>query len=261
MLGKLFKHEMKACSRLLLPLYLLLFVLTILDRIVLGLNVFHGVLGIIAGILTFIFIFTDVVIAVVSLVIVIMRFYKNLITDEGYLMFTLPVKTNQLINSKLLAASIWTIVSALAMISSMFIVFSSLTGASAFWNELTTQLSLFKDELGSSFYLFLIGIVLGIVFTILNSILHIYASIAIGQLFSGHKILGSVVAYAAIGAVMQVVFTLASIISVFIIGKEPNDFTIATNALMPVSLFITILFTVAFYWITSFLFRRKLNLE
>lgn len=261
MLGKLLKHEMKACSRLLLPLYLLLIVLTILDRIVLGLNIFHGVLGLLSTFLTFIFIFTDIVIAVVSLVIVILRFYKNLITDEGYLMFTLPVKTNQLINSKLIAASVWTLLSAVAVILSMLFVFSSLNGFDEFWNELTEQLSLFRDEIGGSFYIFLIGFVIGTILSLLSSILHIYASIAIGQLFNGHKILGSVVAYAAIGAVMQVVFTLVSAISIFIIGNDPNDITLATNVLMPVTLFITLIFTIAFYWITSFLFRRKLNLE
>ena len=31
---------------------------------------------------------------VITLIVIIQRFYKNLLTDEGYLMFTLPVKAH-----------------------------------------------------------------------------------------------------------------------------------------------------------------------
>ena len=40
------------------------------------------------------------------------RFYKNLYTDEGYLMFTLPVSRSQLIWSKLIVSMAWGILSA-----------------------------------------------------------------------------------------------------------------------------------------------------
>jgi hypothetical protein len=85
MLGKLFKHEMKACARLLLPLYLVLVVLAVMDRIVLGIHLFKGVIAIVPGAFTTIFVFANIAIAVISSVIVIYRFYKNMVTDEGYL--------------------------------------------------------------------------------------------------------------------------------------------------------------------------------
>ena len=37
---------------------------------------------------------------VITLILTIQRFYKNLLTDEGYLMFTLPVSTGRLIWSQ-----------------------------------------------------------------------------------------------------------------------------------------------------------------
>ena len=43
-----------------------------------------------------------VVFAILSIILVYTRFYKNFFTDEGYLTFTLPVKRTQLLNSKLL---------------------------------------------------------------------------------------------------------------------------------------------------------------
>ena len=37
-----------------------------------------------------------------SMILVYVRFYKNLFTDEGYLTFTLPVKISQILNSKII---------------------------------------------------------------------------------------------------------------------------------------------------------------
>ncbi|MBQ4036526.1 MAG: hypothetical protein IJC84_00195 [Clostridia bacterium] len=44
---------------------------------------------------------------VLNTVLVYMRFYKNFFTDEGYLTFTLPVTTAQLLSSKLLCSFIF----------------------------------------------------------------------------------------------------------------------------------------------------------
>lgn len=43
----------------------------------------------------------------VTLILIVVRYYKNFFTDEGYLTFTLPVSRTQLLNSKILMAFIW----------------------------------------------------------------------------------------------------------------------------------------------------------
>ena len=40
-------------------------------------------------------------------VLIVVRYYKNFFTDEGYLTFTLPVSRTKLLNSKILMALIW----------------------------------------------------------------------------------------------------------------------------------------------------------
>ena len=42
---------------------------------------------------------------------ILQRFYKNLLSGEGYLMHTLPVRPWQHIASKLIAAVVWTVLS------------------------------------------------------------------------------------------------------------------------------------------------------
>ena len=50
-----------------------------------------------------------VAVMIVTLIIIIQRFYKNLLCDEGYLMNTLPMSVWKNITSKLVVASygIW----------------------------------------------------------------------------------------------------------------------------------------------------------
>ncbi len=43
----------------------------------------------------------------VTLILIVVRYYKNFFTDEGYLTFTLPVSRAQLLNSKIIMAFIW----------------------------------------------------------------------------------------------------------------------------------------------------------
>lgn len=60
----------------------------------------------------------------VSLVLVYVRFYKNLYTDEGYLTFTLPVKTSQILNSKIILALVTLAVSGFVVCFDIFTMFA-----------------------------------------------------------------------------------------------------------------------------------------
>ncbi len=50
------------------------------------------------------------------------RIHKNLFSDEGYLTFTLPVKLNHIINSKIISTSVMTTASFLVLVLCIFIV-------------------------------------------------------------------------------------------------------------------------------------------
>jgi hypothetical protein len=197
MLGKLFKHEMKATARLLLPLYVILAVLTVMDRIVIYLDLFKkGVLQVIPGFVTFAYVVSLIAIVVVSSVIIIIRFYKNLMTDEGYLMFTLPVKLHELIISKMFASYIWSVASVVAVIASLLVVLSGAQFFPDIWDGLKTFYAEAKEEFGAgTLNLLTVEVIVITIISIFNSILMIYVSIAIGQLFNGHKVLGSFAAY------------------------------------------------------------------
>ena len=63
---------------------------------------FHGIITLAAGMGIFLAYLGICAFSVLSLILMLMRFYKNFFTDEGYLTFTLPVKLHTVLNSKLI---------------------------------------------------------------------------------------------------------------------------------------------------------------
>ena len=63
---------------------------------------FHGMINLVAGLGTFLSVLSVVAFSILTFILLAMRYYKNLFTDEGYLTFTLPVKLHTVINSKLI---------------------------------------------------------------------------------------------------------------------------------------------------------------
>ena len=261
MLSKLLKHEFKATARLLLPLYLVLFVLTIVDRFALSLNL-KGTLGLIPGFATFAYIVSILVIAVVSYVIIILRFYRNLMTDEGYLMFTLPVKPLQLINSKLIVSLFWNVVSIILIFVSLLGVFITKDR----FHLLQEGFRLFMNEIQKEFgtvntTLFLIEFIALIILGLINNILIIYASIAVGQLFNGHKVLGSFASYIGISTALQIIVTAAFLILGLVFNQSFEDPRAVPQIIFPITIVYTLVSNVLFYLGTDLIFRKKLNLE
>ncbi|MDF2485562.1 MAG: putative rane protein [Herbinix sp.] len=261
MLSKLLKHEFKATARLMLPLYLVLCVLTIVDRIALSIE-FKGALNVIPVFATFAYGLSIVAIAVVSFVIIVLRFYKNLMTDEGYLMFTLPTKSHQLINSKLLVSFVWNIASILVIILSIFGVMATPDRMDLFRDGYQMFISELKQEFGAfNMSLFLFEFIVLMIVGLINNILIIYVSIAVGQLFNGHKVLGSFAAYIGIGTVIQIVMTVLFITLGVLFNKSFSESSSVPQIIFPITIGFLLLTNVLYYWGTDFIFKRKLNLE
>lgn len=260
MLMKLMKYELKATSRLLVPLYLILLCITILDRFVFRLDIFHEPFGIVPSFLIFAYIILIVIIFTVTFLLMIIRFYKNLLTDEGYLMFTLPANTNHLIISKLLITLFWFIVSLSSILVSLYIVFATPDRMNIVMNELKEFMNELNAVEGNGILL-LIEFALICILSLVGNILMIYVSIAIGQLVTGHKIIGSFVSYIAITAAIQ--FLMVIVILIFGIANLDNSGSIGTipRFLLPLCICFATLECIGFYAVTNYVFKKRLNLE
>lgn len=260
MLSKLMKYDLKATSRLLGPLYIILLFMSIINRFVINMNDNNEVVRIIRVFLIAAYATLILVVLVVTVFYMIIRFYKNLLTDEGYLMFTLPTKTHQLITSKLLITLFWSIISIVVILISIFIVFASPDSIPTAINVIKEALAELYREFGGNGVLMFTELILMCLLGLVSNILLIYASIAMGQLYSKHKIIGSFVSYMIIYTVIQFLMIIIMVaFGVFI--PEVSEVSILPQVIFPVIIVILMITCTCFYLATNYIFKRKLNLD
>jgi hypothetical protein len=269
------KYEFKATARWFFPLYIAIVLFALISRTLISTqSVENDIIKNLRGILTTISILAYVLLfvgtMVISLVVVVQRFYKSLLGNEGYLMFTLPVKTWQHTTSKLLIAMLWNVLSALIGFCSI-ILFIPSGEMSKMINELSEIMGVFN----ASFFI-LGGLILLI--NIARTIIEIYAAISLGHIFNKHRIILSFAFYIGINTISQVVYMLilpfvsspfVKVISEdisFGVSIEHNSFPFANMVpqLMTLSviiLVISIILSAGYYIATNYLLKTKLNLE
>jgi len=275
MLGKLIKHETRATSRIFLPLYGALQILTIFTKLVMAIGApdffseaasnNNNIAEIILGISFTLYFVLIVGICVMTLVMIIQRFYKNLFTDEGYLMFSLPVKTWELVLSKLLVGMIWSAVCTVMIVLTFFIFSLGAFSMMELSQTIRSAYSMFYLQTGMELNLFMAEMILFILVQTVASILMIYVSIAIGQLFNQHRIVAAFGAYIVITIAMQIIMSIA--MAVFAIGNLENMVLNGSEAMTTVqwlingSTVLNVVLGIGFYYVTHTIMKKRLNLE
>lgn len=217
MLGKLIKHEFRATGRLMAPLFGALLLLAVFSRVT---NQIlqqvpnpTRVLYIVSVLLAIVYVLAGLGVMVFSTVLMIKRFHQNFLTDEGYLMFTLPVGVHSLLWSKLLTAALFFLFTFAAELLALAIVIWQGGVSAGVYNNFISGLR----ELGSYYTGNGIAIALEtfamLFVSLLVTCLLFYAPMSIGYSFANHKGLLSVVFYFVIQAVLQIfgVCTLAGL--------------------------------------------------
>ena len=197
---KLLKYEWKACARTCLPLYGVLILMSVISRILYVIPKNASLAFMLPAISSMLYMCVMVAAFVVTAVILIQRFYKNLLGSEGYLMFTLPVTVSQHLLSKTIIA----------------VVMMGLSGLSAM-----LSIGIFADMSFGVVFVDMIkglaqngGILLGlemfalIVLGIAGMALFLYLCIALGHLASRHRLMMSIVWYVVLSAVLQFLLLL-----------------------------------------------------
>ncbi len=266
MLSKLLKYELKATGRIFLPLFLALLVFA-------GITRFISVIGpekwaTPAIISMAIYMIIMVGMFVMTFIMMIQRFYKNLLSDEGYLMLTLPVKPWKHVISKLFVSMLWIMTSALVAFISILIIALEKGHITKITLEFPTFYRQAYEQLGASIYLLSFELILGLLVTLAAGILIVYASIAIGHLFSQHKMLASFGAFIILNTLTQILYTLISLIPGIFnfspIHISSNDFigmqTVIQLVIAYGIVFIGLL-SAAYFAITNFILSKRLNLE
>ena len=277
MLGKLIKQELRATSRVMLPLIAAVLVLAILSGISVVLLDREQDLGF----MTVVFVLTLIAftvcvfaVCVAALVVMIERFYKNLLGSEGYLMFTLPVSVDALVWAKLIVSFIWFAVTAVAVVLAMMLMVV-VSANFAFTGE---DAAIVRSAVHEVFAQIGAGNVIGVTLetlaalfiTSVTTCLHFYFAMAIGQSFANHKGAWSVVFYFIISVGVSVLsgsvlgaLNGSGLLDLFEITV--NDLTLsgsfaAVHAVLIGNIILSAVLAAILYFPTTALLKKRLNL-
>ncbi|NLA86496.1 MAG: hypothetical protein GX847_04275 [Clostridiales bacterium] len=266
MLGKLLKHEFRATGRIMGPMYLVLLALSVGAN--LSVRIFDSsestLLDILGGLIMVAFGISIVAILVMSFVLMINRFRTNLMSDEGYMMFTLPVSVHELVWSKIIVSTVWFVATFLAVcISGLIVAFRI-----SYINGFVELIKILIEKITAYYALNGAAVTLEIVLLILVSCagfcLLFYASMAVGHSFSTRKKLMSVIFFFAFQFIVQTVG------SIFLVGIRSLDFdwinwnltTVgAVHAALWLSIAGALIYAAVLYAITTTMLKKRLNLE
>ncbi|MCI5655537.1 MAG: hypothetical protein SOT80_04475 [Candidatus Pseudoruminococcus sp.] len=194
MLGRLFKYEIKATSKILVPIYIAFIAITAISRISIELQVDkNSPLYFISDIGFLIFMLSAMTIFVATAIVIVWRFYRNTSSYEGYLLFTLPVKTDYIIISEFLCAFLWSIVMSVVVVIGIFLmIFNSNVGG------ITINFPYFKEFFSSLNFdggkvIFIM--LLDMTISTLAEIMAIYCAISLASLFKKYRLMLSVLFY------------------------------------------------------------------
>lgn len=267
MLGKIIKYDILAEYKKFGVLYIAVIITSVLLRIMSMILENASESNIIKAINTVLAIlFTLLVIGCILAVYIlaIVRFYKNLMKDEGYLMHTLPVPTWQLILSKMLTAHIWLIASAIVIyICSGIVEGDVLWIFNTQWDEVKAKMI---ESAGEGIIDFMRYMVFSICISLFMLLSHVYLCFAIGNLSNKSKLGISVLVFIGIYIVEQItsiIIMSAGLMNSKIVSGEVNDSEVINilNPLFGIVLIILIVVSVISYALANIILAKKLNLE
>ncbi len=274
MLGKLFKYEFKNTAKIMLTIYGVLIAVTVLGMLVLSFepirngDTMAATLVLVSYIL--LYVLSVIALYVVTYIYLTMHFYKSMYSAQGYLTHTLPVKTLTTFHVKLATSLIWMLASTLLMFLSILGFASAISGP-GFWQELfSCDFAAVNQEILSTFNMplaeLIIIVILSLIISSLASLLLVYASCSIGQLFNQHKVVAAVVTGIIFYFLQQIIGTIVSVagmVSMMNHAKAANTSIMLSgyDTALWCGVGLSLFFVAAYYIVCNIIVRKKINLQ
>ena len=264
MLGILLKYEFQATARSLCPLYLALIIMSFVEKMSFSYDYDTKFGKLILGISTVIYIVIIVSSFIVTTVIIINRFRKNLLLDEGYLMNTLPIEPWQNILSKLIVAAVWSIISTIVGVISIVILLYKQGIITEFINQIGIVIDKCYGKIGASIYVLIIEILVITILAIVREVVLMYAAICVGNLAKKRKVLAGFGAYIGINVITSSLSSIFSIGYTYDLEIYLNENNLLASGLCSSFFFgiiVEIILAVMYFLITNYILKNKLNLQ
>lgn len=277
MILKLFKYDFMNIGKKLIPFYIAALVIGVINRILLltstissieNENNFMAIFG--SPLLYFAYFVVIIGIFCMTVFVIISRYNSSIYGNEGYLTNTLPLKPYQIIWAKLINFLIWIFISYFIIFVSLFILFPF----DFFIRNIIEQPDFYKDlnhmtkYILSSKYtpIFILQLVYNF-FSHIQSILMLFLSIAIANLFKSYKVVAGVIAFFLISTIFSFIgssltFSLVKDVNLTEIYDEisPFFYNLLKNANI-LSIVYSIISSAILFYTIHYLHTHNLDLE
>lgn len=288
MLGKLIKHEWKRISKLDGLLLLIMVAFTVVESLLFFTPMTSFVKdsrafaqGDIVTVLWFMVFLASVFACIMlmvgltygNMIYIGVNFEKTMYSDEGYLSHTLPVTPHQLLFSKFLVGSLWTLIIYFAMAVCMvvlvaafgmavtdgFVMGDLLYEVQEILQEVLTEIDTPGMAVLTHYLTAFAVLVLAGPFCMIAML---FGALTIGQLSSKHKGLMGILIYFGITMVNSVVINVISSIGRVIIveSRNYNAHTMLFFS-MDITIIFQVLIAVCLYFLSHYIIVKKLNLN
>ena len=277
MILKLFKYDFMNIGKKLIPFYIAALVIGIINRFLLLTsdisrlereNNFLAMFG--SPLLYFAYFVVVFGIFCMTVFVIITRYSSSIYGNEGYLTNTLPLKPSQIILAKLINFLIWIFISYFVIFVSLFILFPfeffirNIIKDSEFYQDLNT---IVKEFFNSKYIFISILQLIYNFFAHVQSILIIFLSIAIANLFKSYKVVVGVIAFFIISIIFSfigasVTYSTISNLDVPVIygDTDPTIFFSLRNGTIT-SILYSLISSVLLFFGVHYLHTHNLNLE
>lgn len=269
------KYEVKSCGRIFFPFYIMVLVFSMIAALFINFDNYEHDFSMvyIIGMLVVFALFVSAI--VLTILLIVQRFSKSLLEEEGYLMFTLPVSEKTLVLSKFLTSLLFIILTSIVSIVCISLVSTmfgyKMSGIVDVGNLLKEAGNIFSRNIGGIIFYILSGIADYSVF-----ILTVYLAITICHLpkFSKHKVLSGLaviivlmIIQSTIGGIADSIMTSSRVQAIenmdvlFFNVNQLFDTMLSVGTYEVVMFILNIVIAVALFFGTTTLLEKKLNLE
>ncbi len=270
MLGKLLKHELRATSATMLPIFGVMLLVSAMVNV--GARLMDGrdlpnVVGVVFALIIVLFVVGLMSIGIVTVFMMVRRFRDNLLRDEGYIMHTLPVSVHAQVWSKVIVSAMWYALAGITMVLSIFIVSLDVNTVKAVGDFIDAALEgIIKEKHVAEILAEIMGIL--ILLSLVMS-LSFDAALSIGHSFAKRKMALSVLIFIGL-LILSNIFTVA-VADLGLVRMEPDyggaysqvgrSFVWEWRRICAYWAGILAVEGAVCYAITVFFLKRKLNLE
>lgn len=258
MLLKLMKYDLKSIFKKMVFYYIVVIGLAIFSKILL--LIFEDTrFAAIASLPTMLFFISLSLCNIVTMIISMIRYYKNMLLDEGYLTHTLPVKRSTILFAKLLSALIAEIVSLLVMSISVFIFSPELI--LLLLDEILIAIQSLITSYNGTVYYILFLVILEIIIYSVCKVTEVAMCLTLGASHNKNKLVMAFVYYIGINFVLQIIMgIIISVVSIVIFSLPTLTINIF-YIVMYMAIFLSLLYLIGTYLINYLTLKKKLNLQ